>query len=276
MINICLIYSKQNIGIYSNMKLVLTTVAAMVMATSSFAADLGASIDVEVAENQTTEKFEAKTTVNLDVAAGDGLAFGAISLQSIDNASVGIDEWHIGTQVAGTTVSFGDQGGIMPEAIAATGFDTLADTNAAMTESLQVNALGFGVALGFTDIRTDASEITNIQGSYTLGLPVAEVTGAIDYNRTTEEYTYAVQADADVLGLAVGTTATYALSTWAYEADTTVSGITAYLNGDENDALQHIGVAHTRDLNGLQLTGKVDYDTDNAQVSPSIKLSFNF
>lgn len=259
------------------MKLLLTTVAAMVMATSSFAADLDASIDVEFTENQTTDKYEAKTTVNLDVASSTGFSFGAISFQSIDSASVVIDEWHIGTQIAAATVSFGDHGGIMPEAIAATGFDTLADTNAAMTESLQVNALGFGAALGFTDISEDASEITNIQGSYTLGLTTeASVTGAIDYNRTSEEYTYAVQADADVLGFAVGTTATYALSTWAYEADTTVSGITAYLNGDENDALQHIGVAHTRDMNGLQLTGKVDYDTDNANVSPSVKLSFNF
>ena len=258
------------------MKLLLTTVDTLTMATTAFAADFGASIDVEVAENKATDKYEAKTTVNLDIAADSGLAFGALSFQSIDNASVSIDEWHVGTFVASTELSFGDQGGVMPEAIAATGFDTLTDTNASMTESFQVNALGFDVALGFTDIRTDASEITNIQGAYTFGLPVASVTGAVDYNRTSEEYTYAVQADADVLGLAVGTTTTYALSTWAYEADTTAYGLTAYLNGDENDTLQHIGVAHTRDLNGLELTSEVDYDTDNKEVSPSIKLTFNF
>ena len=258
------------------MKLLLTTVAAIAMATTSFAADLDASIEVEVAKDQTTDKYKGKTTLNLDVASDNGLAFGAMSLRSVDNTSVGIDEWHLGTTVAGATVSFGDHGGIMPEAVADAGFDTLTDTNAAMEESVQVSALGASVALGFTDIRTDASEVTNIQGSYTFGLPVASLTGAVDYNRTLEEYTYAVQTQGGVGDIEVGGTATYALSTWAYEADTTVMGLTAYLNGDENDTIQHIGVSHTRDVNGLTLTGEVDYDTDNEEVSPSVTMSFNF
>lgn len=258
------------------MKLLLTTVAAIAMATTSFAADLDASIEVEVAKDQTTDKYKGKTTLNLDVASDNGLAFGAISLNSVDNTSVGVDEWHLGTTVAGTTVSFGDHGGIMPEAVADAGFDTLTDTNTVMEESVQVSALGASVALGFTDIRTDASEVTNIQGSYTFGLPVASLTGAVDYNRTSEEYTYAVQTQGGVGDIAVGGTATYALSTWAYEADTTVMGLTAYLNGDENDTIQHVGVSHTRDVNGLALTGEVDYDTDNEEVSPSVVLSFNF
>lgn len=258
------------------MKLLLTTVAAIAMATTSFAADLDASIEVEVAKDQTTDKYKGKTTLNLDVASDNGLAFGAMSLRSVDNTSVGIDEWHLGTTVAGATVSFGDHGGIMPEAVADAGFDTLTDTNAAMEESVQVSALGASVALGFTDIRTDASEVTNIQGSYTFGLPVASLTGAVDYNRTSEEYTYAVQTQGGVGDIEVGGTATYALSTWAYEADTTVMGLTAYLNGDENDTIQHIGVSHTRDVNGLTLTGEVDYDTDNEEVSPSVTMSFNF
>lgn len=258
------------------MKLLLTTVAAIAMATTSFAADLDASIELEVAKDQTTDKYKGKTTVNLDVASDNGLAFGAISLNSVDNTSVGVDEWHIGTTVAGATVSFGDHGGIMPEAVADAGFDTLTDTNAAMEESVQVSALGASVALGFTDIRTDASEITNIQGAYSFGTAIADLTGAIDYNRTSEEYTYAVQAGTEIAGLAVGSTVTYALSTWAYEADTTVMGLTAYLNGDENDTIQHVGVSHTRDINGLGLTGEVDYDTDREELSPSVTLSFNF
>ena len=258
------------------MKLLLTTVAAIAMATTSFAADLDASIEVEVAKDQTTDKYKGKTTVNLDVVSDNGLAFGAISFNSVDDTSVGVDEWHLGTTVAGATVSFGDHGGIMPEAVADAGFDTLTDTNAAMEESVQVSALGASVALGFTDIRTDASEVTNIQGSYTFGLPVASLTGAVDYNRTSEEYTYAVQTQGGVGDIAVGGTATYALSTWAYEADTTVMGLTAYLNGDENDTIQHVGVSHTRDVNGITLTGEVDYDTDNEEVSPSVTMSFNF
>lgn len=258
------------------MKLLLTTVAAMVMATTSFAADIDASIEVEVAENQTTDKFEATTTVNLDIASDNELAFGAISLNSVDGADIGVDEWHLGTTVAGATVSFGDQGGILPEANAAAGFDTLADTNATMTESLQVSANGLGFALGMSDVRTDVTEVSNIQASYTTGLSFGELTGAVDYNRTSEEYTYAVAGETSVSGLALGGIATYALDTWAYEADVTVAGLTAYLNGDEADSLQHIGVSASRDFNGITFASTVDYDTDEAQVTPSVSATFSF
>lgn len=258
------------------MKLLLTTVAAMVMATTSFAADLDASIEVEVAENQATDKFEATTTVNLDIASDNELAFGAISLNSVDGAGIGIDEWHIGTTVAGARVSFGDQGGILPEANAAAGFDTLADTNAAMGESLQLSTNGLGFALGMTDISTDVSEVSNIQASYTTGLSFGELTGAVDYNRTSEEYTYAVAGETVVSGVAVGGIATYALTTWAYEADVTVSGLTAYLNGDEADSLQHVGLTTSRDFNGVTLSSTVDYDTDESVLTPSVTASFAF
>jgi len=259
------------------MKNILTAAtAATLLSCSAVAADINASIDVEVAKNNATDKFEAETTLNLDVKSGTGLAFGAISFQSAGNTSVAVDEWHVGTVVAGTQVSFGDQGGVLPEANAATGFDTLADTNAAMTESLQVSTRGFDLALGMSDVRTDVTEVSNIQASYTTGLSFGSVTGAVDYNRTSEEYTYAVAGDTTVSGLGVGGIATYAADKWAYEVDTTVGNLTAYLNGDENDSLQHVGVSTTTQVAGLDLTGTVDYDTDNSEVSPSVKLSFNF
>jgi hypothetical protein len=259
------------------MKLLLTTVAAIAMATTSFAADIDASIEVEIAENQTTDKFEATTTLNVDVATDNDEAFGAISLNSVDNTSVGVDEWHLGTTVSGVRLSFGDHGGILPEANAATGFDTLADTNAAMTESLQVSTRGLGLALGLSDITTDVSEVANIQASYTTDLlSFGEVTAAVDYNRTSEEYTYAVAGSTDITGIAVGGIATYALDTWAFEAEATVAGLTGYLNGDENDSLQHIGVSASRDFNGITFASTVDYDTDEAQVTPSVTATFAF
>lgn len=259
------------------MKLLSTTIAVLAIATTSFAAEIDASVDVEVTENKTTNKYEAKTTVNLDIATDNELAFGGISLQSVDNASVGIDEWHVGTTVSSATLSFGDHGGVMPEATAAAGFDTLADTNATMEESLQVSIGGADFALGMTDIRTDVSDINNVQASYTLDTEVASITGAVDWNRTSEEYTYGFKANDIDLGVAdLGGTASYSLSKWAYEVDGTIRGITGYLNGDEDDSLQHIGISHTTDVNGLELTSEVDYDIDNEDVSPSIKLSFNF
>lgn len=254
--------------------------AATLMAGSAIAADIDATLKVELGENATTNKYTAKTTVQLDVAHDEGLAFGSISLKSVDNASVGVDKWHFGTTVAGARVSFGDQGGIMPEAVAGTSADTLVDTNAAMEESLQVSVAGLDFALGMTDIRTDVSEIANVQAAYTIGLPIAAITGAVDYNRTTEEYTYAASMNGlDVGPVALGSTVTYALSNWAYEVDTTLlggTGPTLYLNGDESDAMQHVGVQYTQGLNGLDLTTELDYDTDNKNLSPTVTLSFAF
>ena len=40
------------------MKLLLTTVAAIVLATTSFAADIGVSAKMKVAENEATDKYE--------------------------------------------------------------------------------------------------------------------------------------------------------------------------------------------------------------------------
>lgn len=53
------------------MKLLLTTVAAILMATTSFAADVDASVEMKVAENKATDKYEATTTIGIDVAAGE-------------------------------------------------------------------------------------------------------------------------------------------------------------------------------------------------------------
>lgn len=260
------------------MKLLVTTVASILIATSSQAADLGASIKVEVAENSATEKFEAKTTLGISIDSAATGAFGGFNFESVDGGNLTLDEYHIGTQVGATTVSFGKQGGVMPEAIAAAGFDTLADANASMTESLQVSAMNVSVALGLADVTADLTDVANVQLAYTLPVATAVVIAGVDYNRSAEEYTYAVQTYADLAsGLSVSNTVTYAASTWAFEAGTTTaSGITAYLNGDENDALQHVGVSHTRDLNGLSLTGELDYDTDESTLSPTVSLSFAF
>ena len=49
----------------------------------------------------------------------------------------------------------------------------------------------------------------------------------------------------EVTGVALGTTVSYETDTLAYELDSTVStyGLTTYINGDEDDLLENIGVA---------------------------------
>ena len=79
---------------------------------------------------------------------------------------------------------------------------------------------------------------------------LVDVTASMDYNRTSEEYTWGARVDtAEVTGVALGTTVSYETDTLAYELDSTVStyGLTTYINGDEDDLLENVGVGHEFD-----------------------------
>ena len=255
---------------------VLATVAIMAASTALAETVISGSIDLDVTENQTTDKYVATPSFNLDFNHNSGAAFGAIELARDTSDDLVIDDWHIGTTVAGSTVSFGDQGGIMPTAIADAGFDALSDPNLAMTESLQASAHGLGFALGFTDVTTDVTDVANVQAAYTMGLPVLDVTAAVDYNNTTEKYIWGGRVATELAGAGVGTTATYAADVLALEADATLMGFTAYLNGDENDWTENAGLAYTTDINGMTLTADANYNFDASEVTPGLGLSIKF
>lgn len=266
--------------------IVLATVAAMA-ATSAFAETvtktqtpvalpLAASIELDFAENTVTNKTEATATIGLDFASTNGLAFGGFEFDSVDGGNLTLGDYHVGVVVGEATVSYGEQGGLLPEAIAAAGFDALNDPNAAMTESLQVSAMGASVALGLTDVTTDVTDVANVQAAYTMSLPAVDVTAAVDYNRTTEKYIWGGRAAGELAGTTAGLTATYAAEVMAFEADVTMSGVTAYLNGDENDATQNAGVEWSKGFDGLTLTADANYNFDSSDVTPGVNLSFNF
>lgn len=254
-----------------------TAIAETVDSTAPVAATvISGSIDLNVTENQTTDKYVATPSFNLDFNHNSGVAFGAIKLARDTSNDLVIDDWHLGTTVSGATVSFGDQGGIMPTAIAATAFDSLNDPNAAMTESIHVSTMGVSLAAGFTDISTDVSDVANLQASYTMSLPVVDVTAAVDWNNTTDNYIWGGRAAASVSTVAVGTTMTYAADVLALEADATLMGFTAYLNGDENDWTENAGLAYTTDISGMSLTADANYNFDASEVTPGIELSVKF
>ena len=234
------------------------------------------SVEVDVTENQTTNKYEATTTLGMDFASDNTAAFGGFNFDSVDGGNLTLDEYYIGTTVGEVTLSYGDQGGVMPTAIADAGFDALSDPNAAMTESLQASAYGLDFALGLTDVTTDVTDVANVQAAYTMSLPVLDVTAAVDYNNTTEKYIWGGRVATELAGAGVGTTATYAAEVFAFEADVTVMGVTAYMNGDENDATQNVGAAYTKGFDGLTLTADANYNFDAEEVAPSLNLSFNF
>tara|TARA_R110000851_G_scaffold329620_1_gene501661 strand:+ start:282 stop:1082 length:801 start_codon:yes stop_codon:yes gene_type:complete len=263
--------------------LVLATVAALA-ATSALAEKetvaaalpITFSVEVDVTENQTTDKYEATTTLGVDFASDNTAAFGGFNFDSIDGGNLTLDEYYIGTTVGKVTLSYGDQGGLMPTAIADAGFDALSDPNAAMTESLQVSAMGASIAVGLTDVTTDITDISNVQAAYTFSLPAVDVTAAVDFNNTTDKYIWGGRAVASVSTVAIGTTATYAADVLALEADATLLGFTAYLNGDENDWSENVGLAYTTDINGLALVADANYNIDAKEVTPSVNFSFKF
>ena len=257
------------------MKLLLTTVAAIVLATTSFAADIGASVEMKVAENEATDKYEATTTIGIDVDAGEGVANVGLEFESVDGDTIELDKWHVGTEVADATITFGDQDGVFVEATS--DFSSIAEPT--IDESLTLSYGPAAVAVGFTDITTDVTEVSNVQLAYNVDLALVDVTASMDYNRTSEKYTWGARVDTvEVTGVALGTTVSYETDTLAYELDSTVStyGLTTYINGDEDDLLENIGVGHEFDFSGATVETDVNYNVDDETVTPSVTLSFAF
>jgi hypothetical protein len=148
-----------------------------------------------------------------------------------------------------------------------------------MTESLQVTMGGASVAVGLTDWTTDVSEVSNLQGAYTLDAGVGSLTASADYNRTTENTVLGgALTGVDLAGMTAGGMMTYDTdaSKMAYEGSLASNGITAYVNGDDTNKLQHIGGEYVMAWNGAELSAGVDYDTDSKDWAPQAGISFKF
>ena len=202
------------------------------------------------------------STVNLDFSATDG-------------NSVTLDNWTIGTQVAGIDIAIGDDNGVMP---GAEGEQTL--TAPAMAESVQVNMGAISAAIGFTDIAADITDISNVQGAIVLpSVAGIEITAAADYNLNTENTVFGAGVTGVDLGVAaVGGAVSYDVDTTAigYELVAKQSVITTYINGDDTDMLQNIGGEFVYGIAGAELTTGANYNLNSEDFSPSIELSFAF
>ena len=215
--------------------------------------------------------------IELDIDAGS-LATVDLDFKGADGSSLDLDTWTVGTTVGAFGLAFGDDNNLMPETGAnSVVYGTLATP--AMTESLQVTMGGASVAVGLTDWTTDVSEVSNIQGAYTLGTSIASVTASADYNRTSEN----TVLGAEVAGIDLGMMTAGGMATYdtdaeavAYESTVSVSGLTAYLNGSDTNKLQHVGGEYTMNYNGAELSAGVDYDTDSEDWSPMAGVSFSF
>jgi hypothetical protein len=255
------------------MSKLLTTTALVLVAGSAMAADMGAEITVDIEENAAGD-WGATTSFDLGLSA----AAGAARMDFVVDADgdVALDEYAIGTSIAGATLSFGDQGNAW---IDSEDGATLEDP--AMEESFMVSAQGATMAFGWTDIGADVTDLSNVQGKYgiTMMEGMAHVEAAGDYNFNSEDWTFGGRADVFLNeSIAAGTALTYgsANETIGFEGDVTAYGITAYLNGDADEIAQNVGGSYTYDLMGIELGAGVNYNIDSEEMTPSASVSFAF
>jgi hypothetical protein len=249
-------------------------------AGAAYAADVGAKVEVDVIENA-SGKFEATPSVELTFGNDLGSEFfGGLTVVSVDE-DIKLDEWFIGMNIGATTVSFGDQGDLFDfGGLEVVGGETLASP-ADDHVSVIVSYNGFSGLVGFEDIESDVSEIENVQLSYSTFVRNVDVIAAVDYNLDSEDFTVAVDALAQIDSVwSVGGTLTYA-DILAYEARggyvvTETVSAAAFLNGDENDWSQNVGLGVLYVKDGLEAYAEVGYNLDTKEATPAVGVSFSF
>ena len=262
--------------------IVLATVAAMA-ATSAMAEDttmanplMTGELSLNFAETA-NDNVGGTMALDLDINAA-GVATVDLGLKATDGNAVTLDTWAVGTSVDGLALSFGDDHNLMPETAANAAADgTLAAP--AMTESLQVGVAGVSVALGLTDWTTDLTDVSNVQGAYTIDMDRFAITGAMDYNMDSENTVLGAEIAGIDLGLvSAGSALTYDVDaeTFAYEGSVATGGLSAYLNGTDDNSLQNVGGEYEVDVNGATFTAGANYDVDSEDLTPTASLSFNF
>ena len=267
------------------MRILAIAMVAAMAATSALAEETVAveatpiitgAVNLDFAET-TAGKTAGTMGVELDFDAGD-VATVDLDFKATDGNALTLDTWTVGTTIGAVGLAFGDDNGLLPE----TGANASADgtlAKPAMTESLQVTMGGASVAVGLTDWTTDVSEVSNLQGAYTVDAGIVDVTASADYNRTSENTVLGAEVAGLDLGMVTaGGMATYDTDAedWAFEGSVATGGLSAYINGTDDNRLQHIGGEYVLNYAGAELSAGVDYDTDAEDWAPMAGMSFSF
>ena len=265
------------------MRKVFTILAATMFAGAAVAETENPVVPTPVLSGEVSPDFAETAndkwggTMGLDLGIdAAGLATVDLDFSAVDGGAVTLDNWTVGTDVNGIGVAIGDDNGVFVDA---EGNQTLAAP--AMTESVKVTVGDAAVAVGFTDWTADITDISNIQGAYTLGdvAGLVDVTASGDYNLDSEN----IVLGGAISGLAVGEAALGGAVTYdvdgekfAFEGTASIMGLTAYANGDQDDAFQNIGGEYTLNLGGAELTAGGVYNMDLEELTPSVGVSFSF
>ena len=264
------------------MRKVFTILAATLFASAAVADTenpivptplLSGEVSLDFAETA-NDKWGGTMGLDLGIDAA-GLATVDLDFEATDGNAVTLENWTVGTEVGGVGVAMGDDNGVFVDA---EGNQTLAAP--AMTESVAVSVGDASVAVGFTDWTADVTDISNIQGAYTLGdVAGLAVTASGDYNMDSENIVLGASAGGLAIGDAsFGGAATYDMDAekFAYEGTVGLAGITGYMNGDQDDALQNIGGEYVYGIGGAELTAGANYNLDSEDFAPKVGLSFSF
>ena len=265
------------------MKSVLAIIAAGLVATSTSAFAEGTVAKVTptltpVLSGEVSLDFAESAsgdwggTMGVDLNVDSALGGVALDFSATDGGNLRLDNWTVGTSVSGVALAFGDDNGLMP---GAEGEQTLAAP--AMTESLQASVGAASVAVGFTDWTSDITDISNVQGAYTLG---DVVTASVDMNLDTDNVVLGAEvADQDLGVASIGGAATYDMDAemFGFETVAKTGNIVSYLNGEQDDLLQNIGAEYTYNMSaGVDFTAGTNYNFDSEDLTPTVGLSFNF
>ena len=258
----CFFYNNKE----KDMRSLLAIIFATAFATTAFG-DVAGEVSLDFAETASGD-WGGTLGVDVDVtAAAGGVALG---FEAAEGGDLTLDTWTVDTELSGLGVAVGNDNGVF---VGAEGEQTLAAP--AMTESIKVTVGDAAVAMGFTDWNSDITDISNIQGSYAIG----NVTVAGDYNMDSEAMVLGAEHAGIALGAAnVGGAMTYDLDAekFAFEGVAKTGGITAYLNGDQDDALQNIGGEYAWTLGAADVTAGAAYNFDSEELTPTVGLSFSF
>jgi len=258
----------------------MTAVAAMAISTAAFAETENPVVPTPVLSGEVSLDFAETAndkwggTMGLDLGVNfDGLATVDLDFTAVDGGAVTLDTWAVGTTVGGVGVAMGDDLGVMP---GAEGEQTLAAP--AMAEAVRVTAGNAQVAVGFTDWTADVTDVSNIQGAYTINQGAFAITAAGDYNMDTENTVLGASVGTTMNDLALTGVVTYDVDAEAigYEGVVGVMGVTAYVNGDDTDALQNVGGEYTYNIGGAALTAGANYNIDTEDFAPTAGISFAF
>ena len=262
------------------MRNIFTILTATMFAGAAFAETpaapgpvLSGEVELTFKEDATTDKWGGAMGLDLGVDAG-GLATVDLDFSATDGNAITLDNWTVGTTINTLAIAIGDDNGLMP---GAEGEQTLAAP--AMTESVVVSTGGASVAVGFTDWTTDITDVSNVQGAYTIDMNRFALTAAADYNMDSENTVIGAGVDGLDLGVAsLGGAATYDMDAeiFGFEGVVTSGGLTAYLNGDDTDALQNIGGEYAVDVAGATFTAGANYNIDTEDFAPTATVGFSF